>query len=404
MAVNLGSAEAGVMRVGADDANSVVVRNGDGLRIAWLGHKSQTIGDGLRTYSRIVTTALEQRGVEVVFVHHERALDDGRSSFSLRGTPVFQRRVVVSGTRSGRTLEGILRDHSVDVVHLSAPFSTLDFTLPRICRRLGVPVVVTFHVPFTAARSMWGSLASAVTRLYARALAECDRVIVSGEAQWRLLAQLGVPEHVLSVLPNGVDLDKYSPGPSDVRAALGAERLFTFVGRVDPEKRVETLLRAFLEVSPPPSTHLVVVGDGFDLPRLKARYRDPRVVFTGAVLDERRRIDILRASDAFFLPSDVEAQSLALLEAMACGIAVAATRVGNHAEMLEGIGTLLDPKHLLHELRTAIASFVRSRDLCLTMGMRARLRAIQRYGLSAHINGVLALYAALVGCGPLSPQ
>jgi len=100
----------------------------------------------------------------------------------------------------------------------------------------------------------------------------------------------------------------------------------------------------------------------------------------------------------------VEAQSLALLEAMACGIAVAATRVGNHAEMLEGIGTLLDPKHLLHELRTAIASFVRSRDLCLTMGMRARLRAIQRYGLSAHINGVLALYAALVGCGPLSPQ
>lgn len=386
-----------MIEVVGEKTGGASLRNRSGLRVGWLGHKSQTIGDGLRTYSRNVTSALEERSVEVVFVHHEQSLDDGRSSLSLRGTPVFQRRLVVAGKHSRRTLEAILRDQRIDLVHLSAPFSTLDFALPQMCRRLGIPVVVTFHVPFGAARSMWGTLAGVVYRLYARALAECDRVIVLGRAQRKLLVALGVPERIIVVLPNGVDLEKYSPGPSSARETLGAERLFTFVGRIDPEKHVESLVRAFLDVAPPKSTHLVLVGDGFDLGRLKVRYRDPRVIFTGALLDERTRIEILRASDAFLLPSDVEAHSLAVLEAMACGAAVAATRVGNHEEMLDGVGMLLDPMRLHQELRTALASFVASRELCLAMGLCSRQRAVERYSLDMHVEGVMAAYDALAG-------
>ncbi len=366
------------------------------LRVGWLGHKSTTIGDGLRTYSREVTGGLADRAVDIVFVHHEEDLDDGLSSHSLRGRPTFQRRFVVAGTRDRSRLEGLLRDSSVDLVHLSAPFSTLDFRLPELCHRLGIPIVVTFHVPFARDLSTWGALASGVYRLYARALSACDRVIVLGQAQRLLLIELGVPERVIVVLPNGVDTDKFSPGPSAALESLQAERIFTFVGRVDPEKRVETLLHAFLDTSPPRSLRLVIAGDGFDLARLRRRYEDDRIVFLGAVPDERRRIEVLRASDAFFLPSRVEALSLALLEAMACGVAAAATDVGNHAEVLEDAGVLLSSSHLLDDLRSTIRHFIDAPARCRSLGIQARGRAVAHFSLDAHLDGLMALYRGLL--------
>ncbi|MDQ6877410.1 MAG: glycosyltransferase family 4 protein [Candidatus Dormibacteraeota bacterium] len=365
------------------------------IRVGWLGHKSQTIGDGLRTYSREVTAGLADRA-EIVFIHHEKSLDDGRSSHALHGHPAFQRRFTIAGTGDRSRLEGLLREHAVDVVHLSAPFSTLDFRMPGICHRLGIPIVATFHVPFARELSTWGALSAGVYHLYARALAACDRVIVLGEAQRLLLIALGVPEHLIVVLPNGVDTDKFTPGPSPALESLQAERIFSFCGRVDPEKRVETLLQAFLQTSPPRTVRMVIVGEGVDLARLRRGYQDERIVFLGPVLNERTRIEILRASDAFFLPSRVEALSLALLEAMACGVAVAATGVGNHAEVLEGAGVLLRNAHLFDDLRSTIGSFIETPALCRSLGARARARVVANFSLAAHLDGVVALYRELL--------
>lgn len=370
-----------------------------GLHVAWLGHRYVNLGDGLHTYSRNVTAALTAKGHSVTFVHHEPTLDDGATSFALAGSPVVQRRLVVSHPGQRRRLEAILRSSAPDVVHLSAPFSTLDFALPRLCRELGLPIVVTFHVPFARNRSLYPTLAAAAYRLYARALAECDGVIVLGMAQRRLLVELGVPERLTTVLPNGVSLVDYSPGPSRARDLFQAERLFTYVGRVDPEKRVGMLVKTFLDASPPPAMRFVVVGDGVDLPRLRRLFRDPRVVFTGPVADECLRIEILRASDAFFLPSQLEAHSFALLEAMACGVAVAATPVGNHAEMLDGAGIVLNPDRLLEDLRSAVAKLIASPELCRVLGARARLRAVELFDLDAHVEGLVAAYRAVIGRG-----
>src|SRR5262249_39545377 len=150
-------------------------------------------------------------------------------------------------------------------------------------------------------------------------------VIIFGEAQRDILAGLGVPRDRIHVLPNGVDVERYQPGPSRKRSDLSAERVFSYVGRIDPEKNVDVLLGAFVDADPPLTTRLVVVGGGVERRRLERRYSDSRVLFTGVVTDEEERIDILRASDAFFLPSSVEGLSLAMLEAMACGTATVAT-------------------------------------------------------------------------------
>jgi glycosyltransferase involved in cell wall biosynthesis len=368
---------------------------GADIRVAWLGHKSKTIGDGLRTYSTEVTSGLARRGAEILFIHHEESLDDGRSSHALKGHVAFQRRLTIAGAGARTKLQSLLREHDVDVVHLSAPFSTLDFSLPEICHERGIPIVATFHVPFARDFSGWATLAAITYHRYARSLSACDRVIVLGVAQKQVLVSLGVPERLIKVVPNGVDTDKYSPGPSAALEAFGAERLFSFIGRIDPEKRVETLLKAFLEASPTDSVRLVVAGGGVDLARLKRRYRDRRIVFLGTVLDERKRIDILRGSDAFFLPSRVEALSLALLEAMASGVAVAATAVGNHEEVLAGAGILLSSSHLFDDLKAAIAGLVESPARCRSLGARARARALELFSLDAHLGALIDLYGEL---------
>ena len=369
------------------------------LRVAWLGHRSATGADGIITYSREITSGLRQRGVEVVFFHHARGQTDDDQSVALEAL-AFGHRVVLSPPGSKRKLIDLLRRHEVDLVHVSLAFSSLDFNLPRLCHQLGIPIVATFHVPYDTRFSVWRGISAAVYRIYAQALSDCDAVIIFGETQREILAGLGVPRNVIRVLPNGVDVDRYRPGPSGKREELGAARLFSYIGRLDPEKNVDVLLAAFLEAEPPPSTRLVVVGGGMEARRLERRYADRRVAFTGVITEERQRIDILRASDAFFLPSTVEGLSLAMLEAMACGAATVATDVGSDGEALRGAGIVVDPSRLDAELRLAIRLLIESPEVCSVLGRLARERAVERFSLAANLDALLALYLDLLSVRP----
>jgi glycosyltransferase involved in cell wall biosynthesis len=372
------------------------------MRVAWLGHRSTTGADGIITYSREITEGLRMRGVEVLFFHYARDTTDDGQSITLDALTASHR-FVVSAPGSKKKLIELLRAHAVDLVHVSLAFSSLDFNLPSLCHELGIPIVATFHVPFDTRFSVWRGITGAVYRLYAQALAECDAVIIFGEAQREILVGLGVPREVIHVIPNGVDVDRYSPGPSSKRSELGADRLFSYVGRLDPEKNVDVLLSAFLDADPPDSTRLVVVGGGVERRRLQRRNPDPRILFTGVVTDESERIAILRASDAFFLPSTVEGLSLAMLEAMACGSAVVATDVGSDGDALRGAGIVLDPRHVEDELRAAIRWLLDMPEVCDLLGRRARERAVERFTVAANLDRLLQLYGQVSARPPVSP-
>jgi glycosyltransferase involved in cell wall biosynthesis len=303
------------------------------------------------------------------------------------------RPLVISGPRAKRTLVDRLTAHDFDLVHASFWFSSLDFDLPKTCRRLGIPLVATFHVAFDNRVSVWGGITNATYRLYAPTLAQCDRVIVFGEAQRDLLATLGVPRQVLRILPNGVDVERYAPGPSDWKSRLGeAGQLFVYMGRVDSEKGVDALLHAFLAVDPPASTRLVVVGHGSERRRLQRQYRDSRVIFTGHLADADERIGILRAADAFFLPSQVEGLSLSMLEAMACGLATVATDVGGDGDALRGAGILIDPSSLDEQLEGVLRMLIDLPWLGPPLGEAARRRVLERFSLTANIDTLVDLY------------
>jgi glycosyltransferase involved in cell wall biosynthesis len=136
---------------------------------------------------------------------------------------------------------------------------------------------------------------------------------------------------------------------------------------------------------------------------LERRFADPRVTFTGVVTEEGERIAILRASDAFFLPSTVEGLSLAMLEAMACGAATVATDVGTDGEALRGAGIVIDPGHLDAELGLAVRLLIESPEVCSLLGRQARERAVQRFSLSTNIDRLLDLYRRLLQPQTTSP-
>jgi len=367
------------------------------MRVAWLGHQTAALGGGMATYSTETIARLRRRGVRVTFSHHE---EKGRppgladEEVALAAVPLM-RSVVLSPPRARRALVERLESRAFDVVHASFWFSSLDFDLPKLCHRVGIPLLATFHVAFDARLSVWGGLTNAAYRLYAPALAECDRVIVFGRNQRDLLAGLGVPERKLAVLPNGVDVDKYSPGAAGWKRKVDADRLFVYLGRLDAEKNVDELVDAFLDVRPPPRTRLVIVGAGTERRRLARRYRDPAVVFTGHVGEEAERIAILRAADAFFLPSSVEGLSLAMLEAMACGAATVATDVGADGDALRGAGIVVDPGELRAELRAAFRLLIENEWLVRLLGEAARRRAVERYSLERNVDGLVQLYEEL---------
>jgi glycosyltransferase involved in cell wall biosynthesis len=367
----------------------------DQLRVAWLGHQSGRAGDGLLTYSRETVAGLRAQGVKVFFVHHGSLAALTNDSQTLRSLTTSHR-YTISSPRTKRLIADLLRREQIDLVHVSLSFSTLiDFGLPDLCHELGLPVVATFHVPYDSRFSLWQGISTALYRLYAQSLASFDRVIIFSEQQKSLLESYGVPASNVSVIPNGVDIDKYAPGPSDYKQTVHATALLGYLGRVDPEKNVDILIRAFQDIDAAEDVKLVVIGGGAERRRLERRYRSGRVVFTGPVMDEKQRINMLRAMDVFILPSLVEGLSLSLLEAMACGVAPVATDVGSDGEALRGAGLLVDPKDLDGQLRLALRTLLDFPDFRTELGRRARARAVERYSLTDNLNRLLAIYREL---------
>jgi len=190
-----------------------------------------------------------------------------------------------------------------------------------------------------------------------------DRLIAVSQAICRKIADEGRDVVPLSLIYNGVDLQRYDHQEPccTLRDEYGMEpgsQIVGVVARLEPEKGHPTLFEAWPEVlRPAPSAYLLVVGEGSRREELEALARSlriaHRVVFTG------RRDDVpavTAALDVAVLPSYREAQGLSVLEAMALSRPVVASAVGGIPEMItDGVTGLLVPPHDAPALAAAVA-------------------------------------------------
>lgn len=208
----------------------------------------------------------------------------------------------------------------------------------------------------------------------------------------------------LRLFRNGVDTGHYTPllynEKINAKTALGLDNslLFLFVGRLSPEKRVKEFLEVWAELlaeePAPPKARLLIVGDGPERPALERAVAD--LGLSGSVTLAGRKDDLLpyyRAADVFILPSISEGLSNSMLEAMSCGVAVLASRVGGAREAVEpGVsGCLFDPLNRA-ELKQCLRAHLADRSLAVKMGEQARRTAVEKYSMARVADELLAIY------------
>lgn len=212
----------------------------------------------------------------------------------------------------------------------------------RLAERFGLPFVVTARgTDINVIAEMPGP-----RRLILAAADKAAAVIAVSEALGRSLRRLGVEPDKIHVLPNGVDLEFFSPGDrQEVRIRLGLRSpTFISVGALKEAKGHDVAIRALQHFE---DARLIVIGEGAyegQLRRLVESLRlEARVSFTGR-LDARELVDYYRAADALFLMSHREGMPNVVLESLACGTPVIAADVGGIGEVLSAphCGVLLD--------------------------------------------------------------
>ncbi len=206
---------------------------------------------------------------------------------------------------------------------------------------------------------------------------------------WRL-----DPRH-LRYVPNGIDLARFA-GPPQPGEQPGP--VIGTVAALRPEKNIARLLRAFALAAPDGPASLVIAGDGPERPALQGLARElgiaGRVRFAGHAADPA---GLLRRLDVFAMSSDTEQMPLSLLEAMASGLPVAATDVGDTRSMLADINapytTALDDAALAAGLRPLLAQA----GLRQALGAANRAKAERDFNQSAMFQAWAAAFDGTLG-------
>jgi glycosyltransferase involved in cell wall biosynthesis len=248
-------------------------------------------------------------------------------------------------------------------------------------------------------------------------LAASSRTLV-GSVKLRLLSWLG-PRFVavtkdlaeecaqflgpvpVQVQPNGVDTVRYHPHLASEKQALRRKLGwpdglgFLYVGRFAPEKQLGRFLRVWSRAAADKPGFAAFVGDGPEGEKLRAFIQESpatRRIFIMPSMDTIE--EAYAAADIFVLPSVSEGLSNALLEAMACGLAVLGSRVGGTAQVVEeGKTGLLFASQDDGELADRIQSFFVDPGLAGRMGAAARERAARDYCLDRVAENYEKLYA-----------
>ena len=189
-------------------------------------------------------------------------------------------------------------------------------------------------------------------------------------------------------VPNAVD-------PADLpdEGVRLSERQVVYCGRLSREKGVDLLIEAVKRID----ANLVVVGGGpLERELRELAYSDPRVRFTGP-LPRAEALRIVKGSDVFVLPSRHEGLSTALLEAMAMGVPVVATKVGGNPELVEHgeTGLLVDPEP--GQLARAISLLLEDGSLARRLAGNAARVAREKYSWPVVYKRYLDVYRSVAG-------
>ena len=223
-----------------------------------------------------------------------------------------------------------LRSFSPDAIHIATE-GPIGFATRAYCLKNNIPFTTSFHTQFPEYIRMRAPVPLNLSYAWFRHFHKhAKRILVPTPSQRDKLQQRGF-ENVV-VWSRGVNTDIFFPRKKDNRELK--KPVFVYAGRVAVEKNVE----AFLSLDLPGSK--LVIGDGPDMKKLKEKY--PAVQFVGFKVGVELA-EYIASGDVFVFPSLTDTYGIVMLEAMACGLPVAAFPVTGPVDVIQnGVTGYLD--------------------------------------------------------------
>lgn len=380
---------------------------------------------------------LRARGIEAWLVCHGRVEQEIRDAFPgeqdrvrfIRDSPVHRALWEISkplpkrleGVTFGavshlltqllqrRIVKQLVKEKLIDVVHEPIPVSPRQ---PSAMFGVGAPVVIgpmNGDMDYPPAYAHLEGRGQRIAMRAARRAANLMNRLIPGKRRAALLlvanarTRAALPASVsrvpvVELVENGVDLSRFCVQTRAHRRDGDAVR-FAFVGRLVDWKAVDVLLEAFARIEQPDSLVLEIFGDGEDRPALERQCHalgvSERVRFHGFV-PQSEVAKRLPEMDALVLPSLRECGGAVVLEAMALGLPVIATRWGGPADYLdESCGILVEPgprAEFARDLGSAMTALATDAVRRQALGAAGRRKVIELYDWERKVDRMLELY------------
>ncbi len=338
-----------------------------------------------------------------------RALDQRRTPYTT--THAFSRRMIETTLRPGalaeygrafrtvnRELRALIAREQPDVIHsISFPACLYAATAARAT---GVPHVWHEH--------NIKRVHAVNTYLYRYVASSCAWIVGPSRAVTTNLARAGLAPEKLVPLYNGIDLGAFTPDDARARAVrqelgLSPGPAVGLFGQMLPHKGHETLIAAAPAIrARVPGTQFVFVG-ALENPPYEAHLRERIAAadLTGAFLFTGWRNDVphvMRAMDVSVVATTTaEPAALSLMETMAMGRPIVATRTGGTPEIVDdGVTGLLFPPGDAGMLAAHVGGLLDDAERRQRMGAAGRARVEREFTVERHVDGMLDLYARAV--------
>ncbi|MEI7709490.1 MAG: glycosyltransferase [bacterium] len=353
---------------------------------------------------------LKDRGHKIIFVgaklkgHTGHTDHDGIKAYRYRSIPLPKSGGWALAFPTISELKKVFQEEKIDVVHLILPMSGSVVAI-KAAKALGIPMVAHSHAqPENIFMDVPGIFRPITDNLWNKYLvwlySKAESLIYPSEMAKALLNKLGKKNQPSTVISNGINLNDFKQmevGDFYERFNVPPDRIkLLFVGRLFPEKSIDTLIKAVPHIiKDHPNAHVMIAGSGHLRPKLEKLMHSHKVsghiTFLGFI-SEQDKILAYNACDIFVLPSLAELEGMVVLEAMACGkpILIADAEMSASKYFVDGNGFLFKTKDhadLAHQASKIITDV----ELRKQMGEKS-LKNIQNYDINKSIDLLEEVY------------
>ncbi len=364
------------------------------MKIALVTRRYPPLIGGAERVLSYLAPALAEQGADVTVVTSDiRNVLDFASPVPVVRLPTSRIRCLGT-TIYMRSLRKWLITNRPDIIYVSM-LKHDAYVAVGVGQKLGIPVVLRPEGAGDTGDLAWQKWGRFGSRIGKRCKQADAFVAISPAIHAELLAE-GYDKARIHNLPNGVPVPEKAWEPKNSGRAV-------FVGRLAPEKNLETLLDAWqIVLKNHRGSSLLLIGEGPEKSKLEAKAKSLEfdggtVQFLGALADPKHW---LRTADLFVLPSKEEGMSIALLEAMALGMPIVASDIpGNHRLLTHEVhGRLASPESPL-AIAAAIMAQWAEPEIAVKMAAEARWQVIEKYSIEAMARRHLDLFDQLIRGG-----